>query len=62
MLSLAPYRKTVAAVVTGMIGWASAVVVSDPAQITAGEYVMLATVLATAFGVYQVANEVLRRK
>lgn len=62
MVNLAPYKKTIAAVVTGLIGWSSAVVVSDPAQITAGEYVMLATVVATALGVYQITNEIVRRK
>jgi hypothetical protein len=59
--SLAPYRKTVAAVVTGMIGWASAVVVSNPTHVTAGEWIMLATVLATALGVYQVTNEKVKK-
>lgn len=62
MISLAPYRKTVAAVVTGVIGWASAVVVSEPVHITAGEWVMGATVLATALGVYTIANEVVSRR
>lgn len=56
-MGLAPYRKTVAAVVTGTIGWAAAVVTSDPTAITAAEWVMGATALATALGVYVVANE-----
>lgn len=56
-MSLAPYNKTVAAVVTGLIGWATAVVTSAPSAITAGEWIMAATVLATAFGVYQVTNK-----
>lgn len=50
------YRKTIAAVITGAIGWAAAVVVSDPAAITASEWVMGATALATALGVYTVQN------
>lgn len=54
---LAPYRKTVTAVVTGLIGWITAVVVSDPAAVTAGEWIGLVTVLATAFGVYQATND-----
>lgn len=54
--SLAPFKKTVAAVVTGVIGWATAVVVSPDAAIGAGEWVMGATVLATALGVYQIKN------
>lgn len=57
MDSLNPYRKTIAAIVVGLIGWASAVVTSDPSQITAGEWVTLATVVATAAGVYQITNE-----
>jgi len=56
MINLAPYRKTVTAVVTGLTGWGSAVVVSAPTAVTAGEWIMLATVLATSFGVYQIAN------
>jgi hypothetical protein len=56
-MNLAPYRKTVAAVVTGLIGWATVVVTSAAAAITAGEWIMLATVVATALGVYQVSNE-----
>lgn len=51
------YRKTLAAVITGVIGWSSAVITSNTAAITAGEWVMLATVLATALGVYTVKNE-----
>lgn len=49
-------RKTITAVVTGLIGWGSAVVVSAPAAITAGEWVGLGTVLAIGLGVYAVAN------
>jgi len=56
-MNLSRYRKTISAVITGTIGWASAVVVSQPAAITASEWVMGATVLATAFGVYQVTNK-----
>jgi hypothetical protein len=54
---LSKYRKTIAAVITGLIGWASAVVASDPTAITATEWIMLATVTATALGVYSIANE-----
>lgn len=55
--SFAPFHKTLAAVVTGTIGWATAVVVSAPAAITASEWVFGATVLATALGVYHVNNQ-----
>lgn len=54
---MSTYRKTITAVVTGAIGWAAAVVVSDPSAITASEWVMGATALATALGVYAVSNE-----
>ena len=57
MPNLAPYRKTVTAVVTGLIGWAAVVITSEPTAITASEWLMGATALATALGVYAVANQ-----
>ena len=51
------YRKTITAVVTGLIGWAAVVITSEPAAITASEWLMGATALATALGVYAVAND-----
>lgn len=51
------YRKTIAAVVTALIGWAAAVVASDPAAITAGEWIFGATAVATALGVYLAPND-----
>lgn len=56
-MNLSKYNKTITAVVTGLIGWATVVVTSDSAAVTAGEWIMLATVLATALGVYQVKNQ-----
>lgn len=56
-MNLAPYRKTVTAVVTGLIGWAAVVITSEPTAITASEWLMGVTALATALGVYAVANE-----
>ena len=53
---IAKHRKTITAVVTGLIGWATAVVTSNSTQITAAEWIMLATVLATSLGVYAVPN------
>lgn len=50
------YRKTITAVVVASIGWATAVVASDPAPITASEWIMGATGLAVALGVYTVPN------
>lgn len=54
---LRTYKKTIASVVIGVLGWSSAVTVSDASDITASEWVGLVTVLATAVGVYQLANE-----
>lgn len=56
-MNFAPYRKTVTAIVTGLIGWATLVVTSEPAAITSGEWIVFATVVATALGVYQIPNE-----
>lgn len=49
-------RKTITAVVTGLIGWGTQVVVSPPAAISSGEWIGLATVLAVGLGVYGVTN------
>jgi len=56
-MSLAPYRKTVTAIIIGLLGWATAVVTSDTTHITAPEWIGLGTALATALGVYQIPNE-----
>jgi hypothetical protein len=50
------YLKTLAALVTGVIGWATLVVNSEPTSITASEWIVLATAAATALGVYAVPN------
>lgn len=51
------YRKTITAVVTGVLGWAGVVIASDAAKISQSEWLMLAVGLATALGVYGVTNE-----
>lgn len=56
-MNITSVRKTIAALVTGMLGWATQVVTSDAAQITAGEWIGFATVLAVTAGVYQVPND-----
>lgn len=56
MSALSRYRKTIAAVVGAGIGWATAVVASDPGPITASEWIMGATGLAVALGVYVLPN------
>ncbi len=53
---MSQYKKTITALVTGLIGWGTAVVVSTPAAPTAAEWIGLATVAATALGVYGVSN------
>jgi len=57
MNELQKYNKTIAAVIVGVLGWAASVVTSNPAQITAGEWLQLATVVATALGVYAITNK-----
>lgn len=53
---LAHYSKALAAVTTGVIGWGMVVVASNPASVTAAEWMELAVVGATALGVYGVPN------
>lgn len=48
--------KAVTALVTGCIGWATAVVNSPATDVTAPEWIALATVAAVAAGVYVVPN------
>ncbi len=50
-------RKTVTAVVTGVIGWFATVIASEAATISQSEWLGLATILAIALGVYGVANK-----
>lgn len=57
MDNLPAYRKTIAAVVTGLLGWATIVVTSAAAPVTSSEWLMLGVALATALGVYTVPNE-----
>lgn len=56
-MNLSPYRKTIAAVITALIGWAAAVVTSPAEAITAAEWIFGATGLAVALGVYVTPNE-----
>lgn len=57
MISLGKYAKTVTALVVGAIGWATLVVNSAPSSITASEWIVGATALATALGVYTAPNQ-----
>jgi len=54
---MAPFRKSITAAVTGLIGWATTVVTSAPSAITASEWIGLATVMAVAVGVFGVPNK-----
>jgi hypothetical protein len=56
-MNLGRYAKTVTALVVGLIGWATLVVNSAPKHITAPEWIVLATVAATALGVYTAPND-----
>lgn len=49
-------RKAIAAALTGLVANATAVVVSEPAQITAGEWVTIAGTLVAAFLVWLIPN------
>ena len=53
----AKYRKTIAAVVTNALGFSAVVIASPSAAITATEWQFGAVGLATALGVYVVAND-----
>ena len=56
-MNLSRYRKTITAVITGAIGWATLVVTSDAAPISATEWIAGATALAIALSVYAVPND-----
>jgi hypothetical protein len=56
MSKLSAYKKTITAVVVGVIGWATLVVTSDATAISAEEWIAGATALAIALGVYAVPN------
>lgn len=55
-MNLGIYSKTVTALIVGAIGWASLVVHSTSGPITADEWIVGATALASAFGVFVVKN------
>lgn len=57
MNKLKAYKKTIAAVVGALISWGQLVIFSASESITSSEWLALAIGLATAFGVYQLANE-----
>jgi L-serine deaminase len=56
-MNLSRYSKTIMAVVAGAIGWATLVVNSPAAHISAQEWIVGATYLASALGVFVVPNQ-----
>ena len=57
MSNLPAYRKTIASLVVGLLGWATVVVTSPESAISASEWLGLGVALATALGVYSIPNE-----
>ena len=49
-------NKTLTALITGVIGWATLVVNSPAHAITPSEWIQLATAVAVALGVYTISN------
>lgn len=56
-MNLGAYNKTVTALVTGLIGWATVVIISPQTAISSSEWLALAVALAVGLGVYSVPNK-----
>lgn len=56
MKNINKWAKSATALVTGVIGWGLVVVASDPAPITASEWMQLAIAVGIGLGVYAVPN------
>lgn len=56
LAKLAPYKKAVTALATGVVGWVTAVLASPAPGVTGTEWVVLVTVILSAAGVYGVTN------
>lgn len=54
---MSKYRKAIAATIAGAVGWATAVVQSAPAHITATEWIMAATAAGTLVLVWLFPND-----
>ena len=54
---ISPFRKLIAALVTGAVGFATLVVNSKPADITSSEVIVLVTSVAAAFLVWLIPNQ-----
>ena len=57
MTLLHTYKKTITALVTGAIGWATMVVSSPAVSITGPEWIAGATFVAIGLGVYGAKNQ-----
>lgn len=55
--SLSPIRKAIAQLLTGIVTWATAVVVSEPGPISASEWVVLLGFAVGAFLVWLIPND-----
>lgn len=60
MNNLPAYRKTITALVVGLLGWGTVVVTSPASPVSASEWLALGVALATALGVYTIPNEPLK--
>ncbi len=58
-MSFGRYQKTIAAFVTGILGWFGAVIAAHPDNfsVSNSQWLQLAAIVATALGVYAVAND-----
>lgn len=55
---MTPIKKAIAAFLTTLVTWATSVVVSEPTQVTAGEWVqLLGSVVVASFLVWLIPNE-----
>lgn len=50
------YRKSITALVTGVLSWVGVVIASTPNEVTSAEWLGLGLALAVAAGVYQIPN------
>jgi len=53
---LKEHRKGLGAALAGALAWGNLVVASEPAAVTASEWLMLASVVLSAFGVVAAQN------
>jgi len=54
---LKEHRKAIGTALAGALAWGNLVVASEPAAVTASEWLMLASVILSAFGVVAAQNQ-----